>query len=157
MPDSHTDPDSLLASIDPFAALADGRRQLLAAIEEIEGDLQELAETLGIVAAHDLALRDVALAFAAGARDFSDIVPPGGRPMPSQTAATVETIEASRAAVFEAIASVAEAHDAWLDEVIETPWGGRESWRMHLVALAMHDGARAHAISNRDVRDTATR
>lgn len=145
MPDD-TQHDALLASIDPFVAMMDGRRQLLEAIEGHRDSTENLAEILGIVAAHDQALRDVMLAFADGTRDFGAIASPHARATASDLDADLDAardaIDAARAALFECIDLIAHA----LDEVIETPWGGRDSWRMHLLALAMHDGAQAHAI-----------
>lgn len=139
---------ALLAMIDPFVALADGRRQLLDAVERA-GNVHDLAEILGIVAAHDQALADVALAFASGARDFSSIAGPGSR---DAGPGDIATIEATRASLFDAVDAVASAVEDWLDEVIETPWGGSDTWRMHLVSLAMHDGARAFEIAEAQSR-----
>lgn len=145
MPDDRTH-DALLASIDPFVAMMDGRRQLLEAIESHRDTTPDLAETLGIVAAHDHALREVMLAFADGVRDFTSITPPRARALEggpdAALDADLDAMVAARAALFEAVDAIAHA----LDEVVETPWGGRDSWRMHLLGIAMHDGAQAHAI-----------
>lgn len=151
MTDEHGPHDALLATVEAFTALADGRRQLLTALASIEVDTEDLAETLGIVAAHDHALRAVALAYADGTRDFASFATPAMLVADDEGTHTVDTIDAARASFFDAIAAVADAHAEWLDDVIETPWGGRETWRMHLVALAMHDGAQAHAINEGDV------
>lgn len=146
----HERTEALLAMIDPFVALADGRHQLLAAIEGARLDGQDLAEILGIVAAHDDALREGALAFEQGARDFSHVDAPSVRAPRNVDARTLDDIDAVRASLVDAIAELADAHADFLDEVIETTWGGSDTWRMHLVALAMHDGAQAHALASRE-------
>ncbi|MCK9486248.1 MAG: hypothetical protein M0R73_06015 [Dehalococcoidia bacterium] len=145
---NHDRQDTALASLDAFAALADGRQQLLAAVAASEArGAGTPAETLKIVAAHDHALRLVALAYAQGARDFSACATPATLAAQDDGPCTLETVEAARASFFEAVAAVMEAHAEWLDDVIETPWEGRATWRMHLLALAMHDGAQAYALT----------
>ncbi|MEX1022671.1 MAG: hypothetical protein WD058_05945 [Dehalococcoidia bacterium] len=134
--------DDPFARIDPFVALADSRRQLVDAIREIEdGALRaqrpDLAETLGIVAAHDRALCDVALAYARGERDFDGVVAPRDRVTHDTT---MEVAIEVRVALFDALASIGDA----LDESLTTAWGGAGTWRMHIVEIAMHEGARAH-------------
>jgi len=135
-------PDPLLR-LDPFVALADGRQQLAAAVAAALA--QELVDTtrvtkaLAMVAAHDAALTEVALAWAEGHRDFTMIVAPDARAL---TVSDIEQAMDFRMALFEAFDAIGDA----LDDLLTTPWGGEDTWRMHLVALAMHDGAQAHAI-----------
>ncbi len=137
----------LLAMIDPFVALADGRRQLLEAIQRARPADADLAEILGIVTSHDRAMREIALAFADGTRDFATVAAPNAHLHGTRSIEALEdAMHDSRAALFEAIAAMASSMDAWMDEVIETPWAGRDTWRMHLVSLAMHEGAHAFAI-----------
>lgn len=135
-----TDP---LTRIDPFVAMMDGRRQLAEAIAARTRDAANLAETLAIVAAHDQALTEVALAYVRGERDFDDVVAPSDRVL------AVDDFDAAmvfRNALFEALAELADA----LDDLVATPWSGIDTWRMHLVSLAMHDGAHAHALLTAD-------
>lgn len=152
MADSHhtdrDDRDDPLARIDPFVALVDGRQQLAEAIAAhpvagATGDsliAQEVAETLAIVAAHDEALTEVARAYAQGERNFEHVMRPVERTL---VIADMEAAMLIRSALFEAVAAIADA----LDEFVSTPWGGRDTWRMHLVALAMRDGAYAYALA----------
>jgi hypothetical protein len=142
--DEHEDP---FARIDPFVALMDGRRQLAEAIASHPTDntapgtsiAQQVAETLAIVAAHDEALTEVARAFAQGERNFEGVTTPRDRTL---VVSDMDAAMLIRTALFEAVAAIADA----LDETVSTPWGGSDTWRMHLVALAMRDGAHAHAL-----------
>jgi hypothetical protein len=130
-----------LAQVDPFAALLDARQQLLAAIEEA-ADAVRVAAALAAVIAHDTALRDIALAYADGTRDFADAVTPTQHHARRAIEATLDEAMETRYALFEALGAVAHL----LDEVVTTPWGGRETLRMHLIVQAMHDGLHAEAL-----------
>ena len=136
-------PDPLLR-LDPFVALADGRQQLAVAVAGALArelvDTTRLTEALATVAAHDAALTEVALAWADGQRDFTRIVAPNARAL---AVTDIEQAMDFRMALFEAFGAISDV----LDEMLTTPWGGEETWRMHLVALAMHDGAQAHTIN----------
>lgn len=143
-----TDAHALLAQIDPFVALGDGRRQLIEAMRASAADTQDLAEILGIVAAHDDALRDVAIAYAAGARDFSTVATPASR---VADAVTIDVATDARVALFDAIVAISDA----LDEEVTLPWHGTDTWRMHLIAIAMRDGAHAHAILEATANDVS--
>lgn len=137
--------DDLFALIDPWAALLDGRVQLLSAIEVALIDGQELAEILGIAAARDRALHDVARAYAEGARDFAHVDAPAARVRSDAHDATIDAhavAEEARAELLDAIGAL----ENFFDEVVETSWGGRDTWRMHLVTQAMHDAADAQSI-----------
>lgn len=143
----HTDPlahDDPFARIDPFVAMIDGRRQLAEAIAAQVDDVatisQQVAEILAIVAAHDEALMEVARAYAQGERNFEGVIVPADRAL---VVADMDAAMVVRAELFQAVAAIAEA----LDEIVSTPWGGSDTWRMHLVALAMNDGAHAYALS----------
>lgn len=142
--------DDPMLAVDPFAALVDGRRQLVEALRTLD-DLSRAAQTLASVIAHDEALREVATAYAAGERDFASIPSPVSRlaapadPVEVMLERAIEVRASLLEAVFEATAP-AEAMDA----VFETGWGGEETWRMHLVVHAIHEGMHAHAIEAGD-------
>jgi len=150
-PDHHADehagePHDLLAQVDPFAALLDARGQLLAAIEEATDAVRVMA-SLAAVIAHDIALRDVALAYGRGETDFTRATTPVEHHAQRVIAATVDEAMhealAARRTLFEAFGEVAHR----LDETVTTPWGGTETLRMHLIVQAIHDGLHAEALA----------
>jgi len=137
-----TDIDDILALIDPWTALADGRMQLLAAIDAASVHGPDLAETLGIAADRDRAMCNVMRAYIEGARDFSTIATTGHHVDAGDAADPIALAEDARRDLLEALAVLGTT----LDDVVEIPWNGRDSWRIHLVTLAMHDGADAQRL-----------
>ena len=128
----------LLLDVDPFSALLDGRRQLAEVLQSGIDEARSRA-ALAAVIAHDEALREVATGYAAGVRDFASVPLPATRniePCDPPTAA------ASRHALIESLAGIADR----LDEIVTTPWGGDDTWRMHLITHAIHDGLHADAL-----------
>lgn len=136
----HADP---LLSLDPFTLLADARRQLLEAVEALtDAHADRVAAALGTVVAHDLALAAIARAYAEGDREFEGVTPPAGLAL----LATVEDAHAARLALFESLSASPIREDV----EVAVPWAGIETWHVHLVGLAMHEGAQAHALRDGD-------
>ena len=139
------DADPLLA-IDPFILLMDARHQLFSAIDAVEGGpegsteagLQRIAVALGVMVAHDRALTDVVHALSEGSPPLDEVAPPEARRAP----ATREDAQQSRSALLESLGNTR----ASLDTEVAVPWTGRETWHVHLVGLAMLEGAQAHAL-----------
>ena len=146
-PESLVPPDAtdldLLAQIDPFAVLADARFQLLAAIEAL-GDAEpaRVAAALGAVVAHDDALGALARASVAGDRTFEEIA----TPLERARDATTEDATAARARLFESLG----VSGIQLDVEVLVPWAGTETWHLHLIGLAMHEGTQAQALRDGD-------
>lgn len=135
MPDltqNDTSSDDLLYALDPLTLLMDARQQLLAVVDQLAGTEDErVALALGAVVAQDLALADVA-------RGVEAVVVPSSR----AARATVEEGYSARNALFEVLAEMRVSFDT---EVL-VPWTGTETWHVHLVGLAMFEGAQAHAL-----------
>lgn len=132
-----------LDRIDPVSVLIDARLQLLAAIDGLQGaEAERVATALGSVVAHDHAIGEVARAWASGDRTFEGVMTPRER----AGSATVDEANAARGGLLEAL-GVAEV--AFELEVL-VPWAGNETWQLHLIGLAMHEGACAHALREGD-------
>ena len=132
-----------LDQLNPFSLLMDARHQLIdAAQAALAATPQRAAIALGAVVAYDDALREIARAFADGARSFGGITTPSER----ATGATIEDIIEARNALFEVLSSTGVS---FADEV-DVPWAGTESWHVHLIGLAMFEGAQAHALREGD-------
>jgi hypothetical protein len=135
-----------LPQIDPVALLMDARLQFFAAIEALGGrEPDRVAAALAAVVAHDDALAAVALAWADGARTFEGIPTPVERvrtaAADASAAPTTDDANAARGRLFESLgAGVA------LDVEVALPWVGTDSWQLHLIGLAMHEGSHAHAL-----------
>lgn len=135
-----TDP---LDQLNPFSLLMDARHQLFTIVQAIVADQPDrVATALGAVVAHDLALREIALAYADGERTFDGVTPPDARAIH----ATFEDAQAARNALFEAFST---AGTDFATEVL-VPWAGTETWHIHLIGLAMFEGAQAHALREGD-------
>jgi hypothetical protein len=132
-----------LARVDPFAVLADARFQLLAAIETLDGgEPERVAAALGAVVAYDDALGAIARASASGDRTFEGVA----TPLERAGDATTDDARAARARLFESLG----ASGIQLDVEVLVPWAGTETWQLHLIGLAMHEGAQAQALRDGD-------
>ena len=132
-----------LDHINPFTVLMDARLQLLAAIDALKGaEAERVATALGSVVAHDDAIGEVARAWATGDRTFEGVATPRER----AGSATVEEANTARASLLEAL-SIAEVS---FELEVRFPWAGDETWQLHLIGLAMHEGACAHALREGD-------
>lgn len=132
-----------LDQINPFTVLMDARLQLLAAIDGLKGaEAERVATALGSVVAHDHAIGEIARAWAAGDRTFEGVATPRER----AASATVDEANAARAGLLEAL-SIAEVS---FELEVRFPWAGHETWQLHLIGLAMHEGACAHALREGD-------
>jgi len=137
-PQADLDP---LAHLDPFAFLMDARMQLIAAVEARGGaEPDRAAVAVGVVIAHDHALREVIRAYAAGDRLFEAIETPLDRSQPGN----IEDAYLARNALFESIATIGE--QLTFEVELALPWVGLDTWRGHLISHAMHEGAQAHAL-----------
>ncbi|MCB9483276.1 MAG: hypothetical protein H6675_04625 [Dehalococcoidia bacterium] len=135
-----TDP---LDQLNPFSLLMDARHQLIDAAQAAMSTAPDRAAiALGAVVAYDDALREIARAFADGARSFEGIATPAER----ATGATIDGVIEARNALFEVLSSTGVS---FTDEV-DVPWAGVESWHIHLIGLAMFEGAQAHALREGD-------
>ena len=135
-----TDP---LDQLNPFSLLMDARHQLIDAAQAAMSTAPDrVAIALGAVVAYDDALREIARAFADGARSFEGIATPAER----ATDATIDGVIEARNALFEVLSSTGVS---FADEV-DVPWAGVESWHIHLIGLAMFEGAQAHALREGD-------
>ena len=135
-----TDP---LDQLNPFSLLMDARHQLIDAAQAAMSTAPHRAAiALGAVVAYDDALREIARAFADGARSFEGIATPAER----ATGATIDGVIEARNALFEVLSSTGVS---FADEV-DVPWAGVESWHIHLIGLAMFEGAQAHALREGD-------
>ena len=135
-----TDP---LDQLNPFSLLMDARHQLIDAAQAAMSTAPDRAAiALGAVVAYDDALREIARAFADGARSFEGIATPAER----ATDATIDGVIEARNALFEVLSSTGVS---FADEV-DVPWAGVESWHIHLIGLAMFEGAQAHALREGD-------
>ena len=135
-----TDP---LDQLNPFSLLMDARHQLIDAAQAAMSTAPDRAAiALGAVVAYDDALREIARAFADGARSFEGIATPAER----ATGATIDATIEARNALFEVLSSTGVS---FTDEV-DVPWAGVESWHIHLIGLAMFEGAQAHALREGD-------
>lgn len=150
-----------LQRVDPWAALQDGRRQLLAALDACDArsgarmlaipEFEALGEGAGSVASMLLAhaVRDRAHAAFFVALDAEDTAQP-----PAEVAAVDATdwsavraeVEAARLAMLEAVAGLASGR--WKQRLLP-PWdgAGEESLPSLLVVRAMCDGILADAIA----------
>lgn len=161
--------------IDPWAALQDGRRQLLAILDACDlriaarvltiPEFAALGEATAPVADH---LREHAARDRAHARFFASIEsgtnPPSGAagatppapPVTSEWANVVEEVKAARSAMLEAAAALSPA--AW-ERLLSPPWAGavEEPLTAMLLVRAMCDGILAAAIDALDAPDAATR
>lgn len=132
-----------LDHINPFTVLMDARLQLLAAIDALKGaESERVATALGSVVAHDHAIGEIARAWALGDRTFEGVPTPRAR----VASATVDEANEARAGLIEAL-SVAEVS---FELEVFFPWAGSETWQLHLIGLAMHEGACAHALREGD-------
>ena len=132
-----------LAQLDPFDFLMDAHVQLIRAIEmRAPTEPERVAIALGLVVAHDRALAAIALAYTSGDRTFEAIA------APSATDATLDDASRSRNALFVAVSTSAAA--LALEEELLLPWVGLDTWRGHLIGLAMLEGALAHALREGD-------
>ncbi len=132
----HLDP---LAQLEPFDFLMDAHVQLVRAVEaRAAAEPERVATALGIVVAHDRALRAIALAYVSGDRTFEAVTPPVAAD------ATLEDASQSRNELFESVGTSAGTL-AFEDELL-LPWVGLDTWRGHLISLAMLEGALAHAL-----------
>jgi hypothetical protein len=142
-PSPHADP---LAQLDPFDFLMDAHVQLIRAIEvRAHAEPERVATALGLIVAHDRALAAIARAYTSGDRTFVTVAPPNGA---SATNSTLEDASRSRNALFEAVSTSAAA--LALEEELLLPWIGLDTWRGHLIGLAMLEGALAHALREGD-------
>ncbi len=130
---------SSLEQLNPFSLLMDARHQLMAAVQAAMTTTPERAAiALGAVVAHDDALREIVRAFDGGGRSFEGIAPPADR----ATSATIDQALDARDALFEALSSTGVS----LADEVFVPWVGAETWHVHLIGLAMFEGAQAHAL-----------
>lgn len=142
-PDDTTSSRDPLDQINPFTVLMDARLQLLAAVDALKGaEPERVATALGSVVAHDDAIGEVARAWGTGDRTFEGIATPRER----AGSATVDEANAARSGLLEAL-SIAEVS---FELEVAFPWSGVETWRLHLIGLAMHEGACAHALREGD-------
>ena len=157
--------------VDPWAALQDGRRQLLAAIEA--AGPRFAARTLTIPEFADLgpatasvldhlraqALRDRAhAAFFASLQSGAPPPTPDGTtpPLTREWRATVEEVEAARLAMLEAAAALSSTH--WEHPLTPTwPDAVAEPLAAMLLVRAMCDGILAEAIRSLSAAGTDTR
>jgi len=138
--DANIDLDPL-AQLDPFAFLMDARVQFIAAVEARNGtEPERVAIAIGAVVANDHALREVVLAYASGDRLFQAVATPKDRAQP----AAIEDAYLARNELFESIASIGE--QLAFGAELTLPWNGPDTWRGHLIGLAMYEGAYAHAL-----------
>lgn len=159
-PHSNTNTFDLLAQIDPWVALQDGRRQLLAALEACDArsgartlaipEFAAIGETTGtllaMLAAH--AARDRAHAGFFQSLDASGGVVAGVAPIAVDIADWVAVraeIDEARSAMLEAAGNLSS--DRW-GETLRTPWDPDidDSVTALLVIRAMADGMLADAI-----------
>jgi|GEM_PF-3229677 len=132
-----------LDHINPFTVLMDARLQLLAAVDALKGaESERVAIALGSVVAHDHAIGEVARAWASGERTFEGVATPRER----AGNATVEEANDARSGLIEALGTAGVSFEL---EVL-FPWAGSETWQLHLIGLAMHEGACAHALREGD-------
>lgn len=129
--DTSIDP---LYALDPFALLLDARQQLLTIAEAIRArEPDRVAIALGAVVAQDDALRAIVNGEAgADPGDAGD--------------ATIEEAYAARAALLEAMGAAGLS----LDAEVAVPWAGTDTWHVHIIGLAMFEGAQAHALREGD-------
>ena len=133
-----------LAQLDPFDFLMDAHVQFIRAIEvRAIAEPERVAAALGLVVAHDRALAAIALAYTSGDRTFEAVA------APNATDATLEDASRSRNALFEAVSTSAAA--LAFEEELLLPWVGLDTWRGHLIGLAMLEGALAHALREGDL------
>ena len=129
----------LIAQLDPFDFLMDAHVQLIRAIEvRAAAEPARVATALGLVVAHDRALVAIVRAYTAGDRTFEAVAPP------TATDATLEDAAQSRNALFDAVGT--SAATLAFEEELLLPWIGLDTWRGHLLGLAMLEGALAHAL-----------
>ena len=141
LPDDATTDIDPLAQLDPFAFLMDARVQLIAAVEARGGaEPDRVAIAIGAVIANDHALREVVLAYASGDRLFEAVATPEERARP----ATIEDAYLARNELFESIAGIGELFAFGAE--LTLPWSSLDTWRGHLISLAMYEGAYAHAL-----------
>lgn len=138
-PPTNADP---LAQLDPFDFLMDAHVQLFRAIEgRSAAEPERVATALRLVVAHDRALAAIALAYTSGDRTFESVAPPDAA---EATDSTLEDASRSRNALFDAVNTSAAA--LAFEEELLLPWVGLDTWRGHLIGLAMLEGALAHAL-----------
>ena len=136
-----------LDQLNPFSLLMDARHQLIDAAQAAMSTVPDrVAIALGAVVAYDDALREIARAFADGARSFEGIATPAERATGATIDATIDGVIEARNALFEVLSSTGVS---FTDEV-DVPWAGVESWHIHLIGLAMFEGAQAHALREGD-------
>lgn len=132
-----------LAQLDPFDFLMDAHVQLIRAIEvRALAEPERVAAALGIVVAHDHALAAIALAYTSGDRTFEAVAPP------MSANATLDDASRSRNELLAAVSTSAAA--LAFEEELLLPWIGLDTWRGHLLGLAMLEGALAHALREGD-------
>jgi len=141
-PPQHREADlDPLADLDPFAFLMDARMQFIAAVEARgSAEPERVAIAVGAVVAHDQALREVVLAYASGDRLFEAVTTPLDRAQPG----SIDDAYLARNELFESLASIGESLPFGAE--LALPWTGLDTWRGHLIDLAMHEGAHAHAL-----------